>query len=564
MSKLHLRQMKNKFFLPAVILTVILAGILRLSFLTVTPPQLNWDEAAWGYNAYSILKTGKDEYGKFLPVFFRSFDEYKSGLPVYLIVPSVAVFGLNEFAVRFPSALLGVMTVLVVILLSLEIFKNQKAAIFGGIVLAIEPWAVHLSRVYPDANTANFFLLSGILLFEYTKKQKKLLSFSLICFFLSMFTYNSYKIIVPLFLAGLFLVNKKFFAKFDKKTKKTALILAGFFLGIFLVLAFFGQAFARVGSTNIFALWPKETEVYQKEHVLPFFADFLIHNRMYYFSWEVGGRFFSYYSPYNLFLREPLEPATVVAGNSLFYPFEFIFWFAGLIFIAKNFKKYPQIILLMLIAPLPPMMTWNWFQPARGMALFTVFSILIGLGISKISDFVLKNINFKINILSKKPNLVWLAAAFLLIFMMFSSTFYLADSLLVYLPFRDSGNWQSGMRETAEEVFKNSQDYDQVIVQSGHAQPYIFYLFYGKYDPAKYQKERSEAGLLDDGKNKDFGKFKFRKIFWPDDKMLKKALLVGDEFSLPKNDVEDQSSAKVIKEVTDKKGIMQAKIVATE
>ena len=94
------------------VLIIVLAAFLRFYQLGVNPPGLNWDETAHGYNAYSILKTGRDEYGYFMPLSFRSFDDYKPPLYTYLVVPSVAIFGLNSFAVRFPSALLGVLAVL--------------------------------------------------------------------------------------------------------------------------------------------------------------------------------------------------------------------------------------------------------------------------------------------------------------------------------------------------------------------------------------------------------------------------------------------------------------------
>jgi len=74
-----------------IIVVILVSSILRLWMLSKVPPSLTPDEAALGYNAYSILKTGHDEYGKFLPIIFKSFGDYKPGLYVYLTVPSVAL-----------------------------------------------------------------------------------------------------------------------------------------------------------------------------------------------------------------------------------------------------------------------------------------------------------------------------------------------------------------------------------------------------------------------------------------------------------------------------------------
>ena len=116
----------NKYFLTAIILFITFLGAgLRIYNLEGSPPSLNWDEAAWGYNAYSILETGRDEYGKFMPIFTRSFDEYKSTLPLYFMVPSILVFGLTEFAIRLPSAIVGALIIPIMYLLVNEISKNK-------------------------------------------------------------------------------------------------------------------------------------------------------------------------------------------------------------------------------------------------------------------------------------------------------------------------------------------------------------------------------------------------------------------------------------------------------
>src|SRR3972149_5810749 len=97
------------------LLLILLIGILlRLWKLDIIPPHLTPDEAAIGYNAYSILKTGRDEYGQLLPVIFKSFGDFKPGLYIYLTVPFVAVLGLNEWSVRLPSALSGVLAIFLI------------------------------------------------------------------------------------------------------------------------------------------------------------------------------------------------------------------------------------------------------------------------------------------------------------------------------------------------------------------------------------------------------------------------------------------------------------------
>src|SRR3989344_8165914 len=100
---------------------ILLSIVLRFYQLGINPPSLDWDEASIGYNAYSILKTCADEYGNRLPLSFRSFDDYKPPVYIYLTVISVALFGLTEFAARFPTAVIGVLAVIVVYCLVQEL-----------------------------------------------------------------------------------------------------------------------------------------------------------------------------------------------------------------------------------------------------------------------------------------------------------------------------------------------------------------------------------------------------------------------------------------------------------
>src|SRR3990167_298536 len=114
--------MKEKIL---IVLILVLAFAVRFYMLS-SLPALNADEAAIGYNAYSLLKTGRDEHGNSWPVHFQSFNDYKPGLYFYIVLPFVSILGLNEWAVRIPGAALGVATVFVIWLLVRELFPQKK------------------------------------------------------------------------------------------------------------------------------------------------------------------------------------------------------------------------------------------------------------------------------------------------------------------------------------------------------------------------------------------------------------------------------------------------------
>src|SRR3989338_286967 len=115
-----------------IILILLLAAFLRFYKIDQVPPSLSWDEVSIGYNAYSILKTGKDEWGEAYPLAFKSFGEYKYPIHIYASVASIYFFGLNEFALRFPSALFGVINIFLLFLIAFKLFKNQFIALIAA------------------------------------------------------------------------------------------------------------------------------------------------------------------------------------------------------------------------------------------------------------------------------------------------------------------------------------------------------------------------------------------------------------------------------------------------
>ena len=158
------------------VIIFVLAAFLRLYKLGAVPPALYWDEASLGYNAYSILKTGFDEHHNFMPLTnFAAYGDYKPPLYIYATVPSIAVFGLNEFAVRFPSAFFGFLTVVLVYFLTKKLFLNGPflkikkveidVPIIATFLLAISPWHLQFSKAAFEANLGLFFSTLGIYLY---------------------------------------------------------------------------------------------------------------------------------------------------------------------------------------------------------------------------------------------------------------------------------------------------------------------------------------------------------------------------------------------------------------
>ena len=535
------KTMNNKVTSLILLLIIVLGAGLRLFWLQKSPPSLNWDEAALGYNAYSLLKTGKDEYGFKLPVTFRSFDDYKPPLYPYAAVPFVAMFGLNEISVRLPSALSGISIIVVVFFIASHLF-NKKIATLAAFFIAIEPWSVHFSRIAFETNLGLSFLLWSIYFALKAGQKQKYLYISFFLLFLSEYSYHAYRaLLLPLTFYFLYF-NKKILKA--KSRSFPLLIFISLFLISFLFIIKSGGGLVRFQTTSIL----KAVEFNETPNPVSFIYQFYI------FGKNIIGRYFAYFSPTNLFVRGTNEPNQQIPGFGPFYTIEFIFFLSGIVYLAKNKFKPRTFISLILLAPFPAIITWNWFLPTRVLLIFSMYSILIGLGAYNFLIF-----------LRKKGKIILFTNITIFSIVLLNNLGNLATTLFLYLPYVQKGNWQYGFREIMGYVAPIQDKYDKIIFETGHAQPHIFVLFYGKYSPERYHKDLGSPDAVEKPrKNFNFGNYVFRKIYWPEDRNLKKTLFIGSEYNLPEKDVATAKNAKILKDIYDKNGDFMGRIVETK
>ena len=196
-----------------VVLAVILAlaGTLRVAGITDNPPGFFTDEAAVGYNAYTILNHGKDEYGEGWPLLFKSFGDYKLPVCIYSTVPFVAVFGLTELAVRLTSAVYGTLTVLTTYLLAAALFRRRSVGVAAAFFLAIAPWHIHFSRTgFGEMVTFPTFLILGLYLFLRSARDARLWPACGLALGITLYTYRSaWSVLPPLLLLLAFLYRRE-------------------------------------------------------------------------------------------------------------------------------------------------------------------------------------------------------------------------------------------------------------------------------------------------------------------------------------------------------------------
>ena len=509
------------------ILALVIGFGLRVYNLANLPNGLTWDEAALGYNAYSILKTGKDEFGTTLPLVFKSFGDYKPGLYIYLTVPSIAVFGLNEFGVRFPSVAFGVLGILAIFLFVKELFKNEKYSLslasLSALALAISPWHVHFSRGAWETNVFTTLLLFALYFWLRFLRGSSNIAPSLIFAVLSLLSYQAAKLLTPLIFLVLTLVYwKDFLSLFPKRitnrTNLIPLVLAVIFGLWFFVGTLFGSAGNRLTRLSIFGYKPQISDEIKKiDNNDPLIYN-LFHNQQRLTVSLVTGRYLYHFSPEVLFYEGPvITERGHIPSLGILNPLEVIWLVLGLIFIASHWGKKESLLILtlLLIAPLPGSMTLEEFTTVRSFFMTIPFAIISGMGM-----YYLWNKN--------KFLLPLLALPYLL------TTVYIFDIYFNHSHKVMPKEYNFGYKQAMEVV--NRYPDSRVIMTDVLGQPYIYYLFYSKYDPAKYQRlNHFIDGGLDVGKVERIDDVEFRQFSVQDVLSYKDTVFVGMVGNIPDN-----------------------------
>ena len=226
------------------------AAVLRLYALSTNPPSTYWEETALGYDAYSIVKTGRDYHGNVMPILaFPSFGDYKPSLYFYAIVPFMAVLGPTVLAIRLPSALAGIVMTWLVYLIGKKL-KDERLGLLGALFFAVQPWSVHVSRAAFETNLASMLIALGIYCCLGARQNARFLAGAAVAFGLSMYAYHSERIIAPI-LALVFTFDRNIWKNLKWLIVATVIgVIFAFPLALNLKNPVIAQ---RVAETSIFA-----------------------------------------------------------------------------------------------------------------------------------------------------------------------------------------------------------------------------------------------------------------------------------------------------------------------
>ena len=529
----------KKLIWTILFLIVVLSSVLRLWQLGNVPPSPDWDEVALGYSSYSIIHTGKDEFGKFLPVVLRSFDDYKPALYAYLTIPSILIFGLSVFAVRLPSAFFGIISVVAVFYLVRELFEEYKykdyLALISSFLLAISPWSIQFSRVGFESNIG--ICLNILMVLFFIKGLKKPWMLSLSAFFagLSIYSYQSEKVFTPLLVLALALIFRKELFSLGRKYVFFAIIVG---LIVVMPMAFYilnnKAALLRVTGTSVFSyqteLLKNNIQKLEWDKATNDKLGLILDNRRIVYAKTIVEGYISHFNLNWLFIKGDI--ARHHAPNmGLLYLFEFPFILLGIYkLIFGDFDKKTKLFIFswFLIAPIPASITSGVPHAVRTLNFLPTFQIFTTIGLISAFQFVS---SIKYQVLSIRVK--YLIFNLCILFFIFNLFYYL-NQYFVQLNYYDSAEWQYGYKQAVDEVNKLQGSYSQIIVSDRQPmdKSYMFFLFYLKYPPQNYQEvsEYSSGGY---GANHFFDKYTFKSIDWERDSVKKNVLIIGVPSDIP-------------------------------
>ncbi|MEK7165452.1 MAG: glycosyltransferase family 39 protein, partial [Patescibacteria group bacterium] len=465
-----------------------------------------------------------------------SFGDWKPPLPTYLMIPTIAIFGLTPLGVRLPSALLGTLTVFLTFFVVKELLDKyeyksgplktrENIALVTASLLAISPWQIVQSRSAMLVAVALFFTAGGLWSFLKGLKHSHYLFICSLCFSLAIYSYYGMRLIIPLLFFSLLILFKK--SLFQKKHVFTEAILLGVFLLLPLGLGFLSQPnviFGRAKTVSIFydkgvtlTVWDL---IAQDGVGMPTSLAQFFHNKPYHYTIDIVKRFFVHLDGRFLFLTGDTHPPFQIPGMGMVYWVDGIFICLGLIHLIRHQSKLLLFIIIFIsISILPAALTYVTPSQNRTFTLSLPLMMLSAIGIVSLYNFINKRALFLLT---------------LLIIYGLSFSYFVFNYALV-LPKEHAHWWHYGYKELISFAKDHDNRYDTIYISGRASVPYVFLLFYNQIDPNRVQKE-IRRDLNDDEYGFEhvtaFGKYEFPRYFsWKSDgeTLLPQTLLVLTE-----------------------------------
>jgi 4-amino-4-deoxy-L-arabinose transferase-like glycosyltransferase len=503
-------RLRLSFFWLSFICILLVAAVLRLYQLGQVPHGMTWDEAAIGYNGFSVITVRRDQWLHFLPISFQSFGDYKAPLAIYITGVFTVLFGLNLWAIRLPFALAGIVGVAGFMLFLRELFTQEKKSVnysaewlslVGGAFLTVSPWYLHFTRTAFESGMALMWLVWGFYFFFLILKDQSnkfdIKKFALIAatagsFAFGLYTYHSVKVVLPLLgLVFLIMYWKKIWQNW--KSFFFVAVIAGALLFPLYNDTVHGKGGERF--TQVSFVEPGMTTVQ-------------ILNKF-------DSNFLSHFTPNFLFLGETTSLRHGDGKWGVLFPTTFLMILSSLVFAGVHARKkvkpeYLRIFLLgavwVIVGVLPAAIGRDVPHSNRALLALPGFLLLAVLGLDSLLKYLSTSLlNCTVSGSKGEDNL--LVKSVLGVFILFHVFFVMSYLQHYYTDFahESSADYADGYLEAFKYVWEQEPQVDKIVVTNSYSQPYIYALIAGKVNPIQFNngalikfefKDKIEAGEL--------------------------------------------------------------------
>lgn len=516
----------KKYTTHLLIAIILVSTFLRLYRLDTIPPGVNRDEASIGITARSLMTTGKDEYGRMLPLSFESFGDWKLPLYIYTTIPFIQTFGLSELAIRLPSAIAGIASVIAIYFFANLLFASRTIALMSALSLALSPWHMHISRVESEAIVAVLLSITGSLYFVRAVRNISLkhLLVSGILLALTYYTYHGNHVSTSLLILGLFFINWKEVLKIPRWwiAVTTGICIAGTILTIT-----FSADHTKISGISIFGdptVVHTQIELPRLSHENPnSFMAKLMHNRVTFAIVTISQNYLRSYGPEFLFIKGGGNRAHNIQGYGNLHQIEALLLILGIVLLIKNIlsrsngekhKESMLIIWWLLLGGVASAITKDAPHSNRMLMVVPALAITAGAGAQ---------------LLTSSSSKFWKYIAIAIIFIGYTAGMgYYLDRYFIHFPKNEAASWGYAYKQLTPVIFSPKNATKDIILTHPESSPYAYILFYSGYTMSEYQKQARRYPISRDGYTdvSGFGRFSFRPINWDTDTSLHNTLLI--------------------------------------
>ena len=485
----------KKSIVISFLIIILVASFIRLFQLSTV--SIYGDELTIVYDAYSILYTGRDQLGNFLPITF----EMGAGRPggyIYGSLPFVALFGPDEYGVRMLSVLSGLGIIIASYFLVKGLQLSRGVGLLLGIMLAFVPWAVNLSRGGFESHFALFLAITGFTCLLYVKQKPWILLVTAFTIGISIHTYPTFKLTLPLMLLlfAWFASAKDWLS--DSNIRKylfAGIAILSFFVVVSIIQTVGAGADSRFLSINIFSdevqtrFITEDVVIERNLSETPAALDPLFHNRYVAYPMLFLRNYFESLSIRYLFLTGDYNPRHNMTQSGGFFVIELLTILIGLG--SLLFKQKKVLLLLIgwiLIAPLSTALLTE-VHTLRNSLLFMPLSILSAVGLYTL--FTMKN---------KK----YMMLIFFIALLWFIQFLFVYEKLYYVSPQLFSRHWAYPAKQLSEQIEREKNNFDYVIVRDNIDNIEYAYPTYAVIDPREVISAEKNRVTLN---NKQFKKF---------------------------------------------------------